>query len=167
MGLNETFANARSQVLLMDPISSINRVFALISQEEKQQTPGGQFSTPQESLHGMSMFAKSDQLITKNQRKERPLCAHCKILGHTFDKCYKLHGYPLGYKPRLKKPAIAANIESSELPHQSLEQPMVTLSEAQYNQLLAALSARLLGSSSSPSTREASSGVVTAASGYV
>ena len=53
----------------MDPIPSINRVFALISQEEKQQTLGGQFSTPQESLHGMAMFAKSDQPITKIREK--------------------------------------------------------------------------------------------------
>ena len=37
---------------------------------------------------------------------------------------------------------------------------MVTLSDAQYNQLLAKLSVRLLSSSSSPSTREASSGAV-------
>ena len=103
----------------MDPIPFINRVFALISQEEKQQTLDGEFSTPQESLHSMAMFAKSVQPITKNQRKDRPLCAHCKIPGHTIDKCYKLHGYPHGFKPRQKKPAIAANIESYELPHQS------------------------------------------------
>ena len=57
--------------------------------------------------------------------------------------------------------AIAAIIESFEHPHQSLEQPMVTLSDAQYNQLLAMLSARLLGSSLSPSTRGAFSGTVT------
>ena len=36
MGLSESFTPARGQVLLMDSIPPINRVFALISQEEKQ-----------------------------------------------------------------------------------------------------------------------------------
>ena len=33
MGLSESFTPAHGQVLLMDPIPPINRVFALISQE--------------------------------------------------------------------------------------------------------------------------------------
>lgn len=28
----------------------------------------------------------------------KPICSHCNILGHTIDKCYKVHGYPSGYK---------------------------------------------------------------------
>lgn len=36
MGLNESFAHVKGQLFLMDPISSINKVFALISQEEHQ-----------------------------------------------------------------------------------------------------------------------------------
>ncbi|XP_048620291.1 uncharacterized protein LOC125590664 [Brassica napus] len=28
----------------------------------------------------------------------RPLCTHCGQLGHTVAKCFKLHGYPPGYK---------------------------------------------------------------------
>lgn len=27
-------------------------------------------------------------------RDSRPRCEHCKIPGHSKDKCYKLHGYP-------------------------------------------------------------------------
>ena len=30
-------------------------------------------------------------------KKERPKCAHCDMLGHTKDKCYKLVGYPPNY----------------------------------------------------------------------
>ncbi|KAK0607139.1 hypothetical protein LWI29_010020 [Acer saccharum] len=58
----------------------------------------------------MAFIAKSDNAQNntdqsrgfKGQKKERPYCTHCKFLGHTIDRCYKLHGYPPGYKPRQK-----------------------------------------------------------------
>ncbi|XP_073120340.1 uncharacterized protein [Henckelia pumila] len=31
-------------------------------------------------------------------KKERPYCTECKINGHTIDKCYKINGYPPGYR---------------------------------------------------------------------
>lgn len=36
MGLNESYAQIRGQLLLMDPIPPINKVFSFISQEEHQ-----------------------------------------------------------------------------------------------------------------------------------
>ena len=37
-----------------------------------------------------------------NTKKERPICTYCGFIGHIADKCYKLHGYPPGYKPKGK-----------------------------------------------------------------
>jgi len=37
MGLNESFAAIRGQILLMEPLPSVNKVFSMITQEEKQQ----------------------------------------------------------------------------------------------------------------------------------
>jgi hypothetical protein len=31
-------------------------------------------------------------------RKEKLVCTHCGITGHTVVKCYKLHGFPPGFK---------------------------------------------------------------------
>lgn len=36
---------------------------------------------------------------SKNFKKERPIYAHCGVIGHFKQKCFKLHGYP----PRFKK----------------------------------------------------------------
>lgn len=36
LGLNDSFASVRGQLLLMDPLRSINKVFSLIVQEERQ-----------------------------------------------------------------------------------------------------------------------------------
>ena len=42
-----------------------------------------------------------DNSKPKSVKKDRPLCAHCGLLGQTEDRCYKLHGYPLGH-PKAK-----------------------------------------------------------------
>ena len=55
------------------------------------------------------------QIGTKETTRRRSLfCTHCNMTGHTVDKCYKLHGYPLGYKPK-GKPNANANQVSSKL----------------------------------------------------
>lgn len=35
-------------------------------------------------------------------------CTHCKIPGHSLERCFKLHGFPPGYKPKEKKFAAVA-----------------------------------------------------------
>lgn len=44
----------------------------------------------------------SGQTQNKFQRNERPISTYCGQAGHSVDKCYKLHGYPLGYKMKQK-----------------------------------------------------------------
>lgn len=45
-GLNEPFANAKSQILLMDPLPTINGAFSIIVKQE-QQARGGSTSESQ------------------------------------------------------------------------------------------------------------------------
>ena len=35
-------------------------------------------------------------------KKERPQSSHCCLLGHVVDKCWKIHGNPLGYMTKDK-----------------------------------------------------------------
>ena len=113
MGLNESFTHSRGQILLMDPIPPINKVFALMAQEEKQRTIG---VSAADSSNALAMATKVDSRVgNKLQKtKDRPVCSHCKMLGHTIDKCYKLHGYPPGYKSKIKGQANVANAQASE-----------------------------------------------------
>ena len=111
MDLNESFASVRGQILLMDPMPPINKVFSLIRQEERQ----GSIGSLNASLS--NPFVKSTALRCKSegpkavgskqffQKKERPQCTHYGLLGHTVDKCYKLHGFPPGYKTQGKSSA--------------------------------------------------------------
>lgn len=108
MGLNDSFAQVRSKVLLLDPLPPINHVFALIIQEERQRTIGNH-SKPSFQNNSMTFALKGDapQSLSINHpqqkyTKGRPFCTSCNIPGHTVDTCYKIHGYPPGYKNRNK-----------------------------------------------------------------
>ena len=48
-----------------------------------------------------------------NFKKKRPVCTYCGLTGHIANKCYKLHGYPLGYKPKGGNKAMANQITGS------------------------------------------------------
>ena len=42
------------------------------------------------------------------------LCNYCGFTGHIADKCYKLHGYPPGYKPKGGNKSMANQVASMQ-----------------------------------------------------
>ncbi|XP_075636645.1 uncharacterized protein LOC142608871 [Castanea sativa] len=82
-----------------------------------------------------------------NGKKERAFCTHCNMQGHTIEKCYKLHGYPLGYKPKGKSGANVSGNQASCNSVNGANKALVTasqcsISKAQCEQLLAFLNSR-------------------------
>ncbi|KAL4340022.1 hypothetical protein GQ457_08G034200 [Hibiscus cannabinus] len=80
-------------------------------------------------------------------RRTRPQCSHCGLLGHTKEKCYKLHGYPLGYGSRTKNPVnnpvnnvVVADSSSTSSAQQSL-------TSQQCQQLISMLTSQLQAAS--------------------
>ena len=60
------------------------------------------------------------------------------MLGHTIDKCYKLHGYPPGYKPKGKSNANQVPYDQETLvEHPSFGTVQCPILKAQCEQLLA------------------------------
>ena len=109
MGLNENFKTVRSQILMSESFPSISKVYALVLQEESHKNIGhGSTFTPRPDLVAMYANTKDNFGNKGGNKKERPLCTHCNMLGHTVDKCYKFHGYPLGHKHK-GKPNVNAN----------------------------------------------------------
>ncbi|KAF9667412.1 hypothetical protein SADUNF_Sadunf15G0020300 [Salix dunnii] len=138
MGLSNAYSNSRDQIMLLDPLPSLNRVFSMIQQQERQHLMIPSIKTPDL----MAMMAKPNFTSSKNfsrttsQKTNRPYCSYCKLPGHSLetcfkvgnadppqcthcnmtghiaDKCYKLHGYPLGHKlyTRNNGKGIAANV---------------------------------------------------------
>ncbi|XLR21984.1 hypothetical protein S83_049884, partial [Arachis hypogaea] len=130
-------------ILLSDPLSPIGKVFSLVFQEEKHRA----FTSPSQHMtfavkQSLRPTAPSGPKI--KVRKDRPFCANCELLGHTEDKCYRLHGYPPGYsqnklvnaKSQVHHVAKVAHDQESQDPS-----PISTFSliAAQYNQLMTLL----------------------------
>ena len=104
----------------MDPFPSLNKVYSLMIQEEIQRF----------AIHSSNPKVESTALVAKSQNfhanfgvnyvvnngikgKEKPVCTHCGKSGHTIDKCYKLHGFPPGYKFK-GKTAMAHQVTLSQ-----------------------------------------------------
>ncbi|XLS48308.1 hypothetical protein HN51_022666 [Arachis hypogaea] len=47
--------------------------------------------------HQVAFVVKNASKL-RHEKKDKTLCAHGGLLGHTKDKCYKLHSYLLNYK---------------------------------------------------------------------
>ncbi|XP_012829850.1 PREDICTED: uncharacterized protein LOC105951003 [Erythranthe guttata] len=162
----------------MDPLPHINKVFALVSQEERQRSVGqsieghnsltfavrgapvSQFSRPSAPVPH-----QNNQYYHAGDKKHgRGFCTHFNKYGHTMDKCYKIHGFPPGYqssgfKPRPRLAALSGRfginqISTSNSPldiqgEASSSQEHSTMTAAQCQQILAYVSQQMAQQSSS------------------
>ena len=97
---------------MMEPILSIDKAFSLVIQEERQRSLGFNLGSSVEtttlaiknqSFNQGSGFASNNSKNFKgNARKGRPMFSHYGKLGHIKEKCYKLVGFPPGYKQKGK-----------------------------------------------------------------
>ena len=88
MGLNDSYAQVRAQILLMDPLPPINKVFSLLIQEERRCSVGNNSSPHVESSTLVTKVSSS--LGIKNNKnskgKEKLTCNHFGMNGHTVEK---------------------------------------------------------------------------------
>jgi hypothetical protein len=101
MGLNDSYAHIRGQIILIDPLPPMNKVFSLLLQEERQREISsnvGILNHNTAALASKAVYNTHNRFGNPGMCKDRPTCTHCGILGHTMEKCYKLHGYPPGFK---------------------------------------------------------------------
>ncbi|XP_027352013.1 uncharacterized protein LOC113862915 [Abrus precatorius] len=112
-GLNEQYSKVRSQVMLIDPLPTINKVYSLIAQQERQ----FHVEHSENSKILVNISESSNQELRKYnnykgsnhqkfQQQTGKICSHCGRMGHTVDVCYKKHGFPPGFK--FKNPKYAS-----------------------------------------------------------
>lgn len=94
MGLNnEAYSTIRSQILAMDPLPSLDRIFNITQQEEKHKQV-----VINRDQRGDSVMA----FAVKEQPKmvEKGTCKVCGRFGHEESSCYEVIGYPPGWGTR-------------------------------------------------------------------
>ncbi|MDV3143347.1 MAG: hypothetical protein Q8761_02860, partial [Sweet potato little leaf phytoplasma] len=93
MGLNESFAQIRTQLLLMEPEPTITRAFSLVAQEVEQRASAAPIPAATPITDSTALLAKASSSASTSsstraqsqKKKERPFCTHCNILGHTIE----------------------------------------------------------------------------------
>jgi hypothetical protein len=168
MGLNESFLQVRGQILLMQPLPPMNRVFFMIQQDEKHR---GQGILPLPTVESTALVSRSENAFIPNNaflstnlstnnpsaffsrmdnakhsqygRKDKPTYSHCGYKGHTAEKCYKLHGYPPGFQSRNKATPTANQVSGPSLHCVTDSGQNMTSLAAQCQQFLSLLNAQV------------------------
>ncbi|KAA8515099.1 hypothetical protein F0562_018114 [Nyssa sinensis] len=85
LSLNDSFASLRTQILAMDPLPPIGKVFSILFQEEQQR---------------LLNIRPSKTIALAVRPGGRPKssfkCTACGKEGHTRDRCWTIVGYPPG-----------------------------------------------------------------------
>ncbi|KAA8532443.1 hypothetical protein F0562_032476 [Nyssa sinensis] len=137
MGLNESFTAIKGQILLLDPLPSMNRVFALIVQDEKQREIKVNSVPSFDSIAAVTTTTMNSSVTNKNGnkqsgfRRDRPVCSHCGYTGHISDKCYRIHSFPPGFKSKKANVHSANQVTSSPVDQVSNEFPQLAFTEEQ------------------------------------
>ncbi|XP_075097814.1 uncharacterized protein LOC142175140 [Nicotiana tabacum] len=111
MGLNDSYSQARSQLLMRCPTPTANQAYVVIVSDEGQKsvaaTSGilGANPTVQMGSYEAAMYSKTGGPQNFNQRFRRNaylLCEVCKMKRHNKENCYKVVGYPKDFKNKMK-----------------------------------------------------------------
>ena len=104
MGLNESFDQTRRQILMFKPIPTIEEAFNIVTQDERQKNIRPTTRVDNVAFQNTAPVmtdAENTYIAAYNtvRHSQKPVCTYCGKVGHTVQKCYKMHDYPPGYTP--------------------------------------------------------------------
>lgn len=126
MGLNDTYDNIRNQLLVMEPLPSVNRAYSMVLRVEKQREIHVLYPEATDNIammasannhrssgyfrgrggwigrsntgRGNTTYGRGSNKRFNNFDREMSFCEHCHANGHSKEGCFKLIGYPDWYK---------------------------------------------------------------------
>jgi len=122
-GFNDRFTHTKSQMMAMDPLLTVSKAFSLILQQERELLSNGSIaSETYENVKALAVNAPKNTstngshgqgrgknfYANKDSTGHNRVCTHCGKSNHTIDTCFLLHGFPPGYKPKVKSQANSA-----------------------------------------------------------
>ena len=163
MKLNDNYSVIRGNILMLNPLPNVTQVYRMISQEEHHK----EFSTSQSQNSSDALaFAAERSSGAKYPNKNVPgkkqnqkptyYCTHCKMTGHSIERCFKVHGYPPNFKPKEKRvAALSLNSSSAGTVSDDRTEVASPFSAEQYAQFIEVMEKQKLstsapGSSTSP-----------------
>ncbi|XP_019238037.1 PREDICTED: uncharacterized protein LOC109218155 [Nicotiana attenuata] len=106
-GLNETYTQARNQIMMMHPTPSLNKAYSLIIDQESQMSIANltQIVQTSELLEGAALYSNKEAGYTGGNlkfKKNQLQCEYCHYKGDSKENCFKLIGYPPDFKSNRK-----------------------------------------------------------------
>lgn len=107
-GLHKDYDGAKTNLLSMDHLLTVNKAYHIMLQIEKQNSLTNLHGNPSETSAFMSMSSRFNTFQPKFQSHEKDFkdfkktkvdrfCDFCKMKGHTKEICFKLVEYPDWY----------------------------------------------------------------------
>lgn len=115
-GLNEKFTQSKRQIMMMNPLPDIDKTFSLVIQQEREMNHATSVVLPgvgnnEESIAlNVSHDAQPNKFNSyrgkyqgaAGSRGQNRVCTHCGRNNHIIDTCFIKHGYPPGFKNKIK-----------------------------------------------------------------
>nr|XP_018626392.2 uncharacterized protein LOC108945163 [Nicotiana tomentosiformis] len=154
-GINDSFDNAKDQILMIRPLPNVNQAYSMVVNVESQRKNNTGLSVGIGDSAALMSKANSgngnSSLKPRNNLGRSTLqCDYCHLKGHTKDTCYKLHGYPANFKakrrgysgPHMNNASTAPWFQTpdSSQPIPQFSSPAPVFTQEQYNQILQMLS---------------------------
>jgi len=91
MGLHDKlYSNVRSQILALDPLQSLDKIFSMVQQEENHKRV-------MKEQDQKTDIAAAFAVTYLGRGIDRISCKHCGKLGHEESNCFELVGYPASW----------------------------------------------------------------------
>ncbi|XP_011101083.1 uncharacterized protein LOC105179191 [Sesamum indicum] len=90
VGLNNVYDQARSQILLLEPVPTVTKAYSMLIRIEKQMNLNNVEFNSGAAFHVKGYNYKKKPAFDRRQ----VICEHCQRIGHTKDSCFMLHGIP-------------------------------------------------------------------------
>lgn len=149
--LNEQFSVVKTQVLLIDPLPTLNKVFSLVIQEESNNASVPGMVTLEDGNVSINAYdARKSQGRGKGVYNKPPTrhSTFCNKNNHTVDFCYQKHEFP-----NVNKPTSHAKATSGDVSDVNVSSGVSGVSQDKMEQLVALLQqAYLIPSPSIPSS---------------
>ena len=100
MGLDDgLYGTVCSNLLAIDPMASLNKMYFIIVHEERLRTIT---QSKEERTEVMALVAQIGTRVKGRENKNRSVCMNCNKSGHDEAGCFLLIGYPewWGDRPR-------------------------------------------------------------------
>lgn len=141
-GLGDLYSTVKTQILMMDPLPHIDKVYSMVLQQERQLTgesiteskvffnsSQNQNNWKQQGRNNGNGKGKGKGKSYQGRNNNGKQCTYCNKMGHTSDK----HGFPPSYKPKNSNHSVNCTVSDDSSDSLAIEKCLALTSQKDTN----------------------------------